>query len=861
MNNPAPTRTKEARAAHERGWALTPLNGKRPVLDDWPALSRPTLEQVLEWASAYNVGVRTGALSGLFVVDEDTLKGGKVEPVPRTPTVETGGGGRHFYFRAPVPCPGNSAGKIGPHVDTRGEGGQVVYPGSVHPETGKAYRWALGLSPEEVPLADVPEWILDRLTTKKRSAPKRDGDGALSAYARAAIEAETRAVRSAPEGQRNSQLNTSAFALGQLVGGRVLARFEAEAALASAADLAALGDSEIRSTLRSGLDAGEREPRRPEPRAPRGEPVSADGPKAGKETAETPAPGLSRCFKSGRSGVFYCDPDPDTAPLLLCGPLEVVAATRDADGGSWGSLLRWHDGDGRAHEWAMPREALAGDGSEVRRSLLGGGLYTAPGRKARELLTAFLTCSNVDGRARCVSRIGWHHGADGRRVFVLPDATFGEAGAERVLLQTVGRFEHSFRERGSLEEWRARVAAPCAGNSRLVLAVSAAFAAPLLQGVGTEGGGLHLVGGSSIGKSTALHVAGSVWGGGGLGGFVRSWRSTDNGLEGTAALHSDVLLCLDELSELDGRTAGACAYLLANGSGKARAGRGGELRPPATWRVLFLSSGEVTLADKTREDGRRRVTAGQAVRVVDVPADAGAGRGLFEDLHGQDSGRAFADSLKDAAREHYGTAGREWLRLLVDGADDYAAAVKNTREQFRREHMKAEAAGQVARVADRFGLVAGAGELAAVLGLVPWPKGEAYTAAGVCFEAWLTERGGTGPQEVEAGIRAVLDYIGAHGAARFETFEGSERSVPNRAGFFRPNGAGTDYYLLPAAWREALAGHSPGLVAAAMAERGLLKTEDGKHSIRVRVPSIGRLRVYHVPAGAFEASESEEPSA
>ena len=64
------------------------------------------------------------------------------------------------------------------------------------------------------------------------------------------------------------------------------------------------------------------------------------------------------------------------------------------------------------------------------------------------------------------------------------------------------------------------------------------------------GGGIHFRSASSTGKSTALHVAGSVWGGGDATGYVRSWRATANGLEGVALNHCDTLLCLDELSQL-----------------------------------------------------------------------------------------------------------------------------------------------------------------------------------------------------------------------------------------------------------------------------------------------------------------------
>ncbi len=206
---------------------------------------------------------------------------------------------------------------------------------------------------------------------------------------------------------------------------------------------------------------------------------------------------------------------------------------------------------------------------------------------------------------------------------------------EHYILQHTGAIDHAYRQRGTVESWQEHVARYAIGNSRLGLALSTAFAAPLLYPTGSESGGFHFRGGSSTGKTTALHVAGSAWGGGGIRGFIRTWRATSNGLEGVAALHCDALLCLDEIGQVDGRDAGQIAYMLANGQGKTRAGRSGETRPAAEWRLLFLSSGEISLADKIAEDGRgRRIAAGQEVRIVDIAADAGAGLGIFENLHG-----------------------------------------------------------------------------------------------------------------------------------------------------------------------------------------------------------------------------------
>jgi putative DNA primase/helicase len=112
------------------------------------------------------------------------------------------------------------------------------------------------------------------------------------------------------------------------------------------------------------------------------------------------------------------------------------------------------------------------------------------------------------------------------------------------------------------------VAKPAAGNSRLILALCTAFEGPVGELLKEEGGGLHFVGSSSIGKTTLLRVAGSVWGGG-RNGFPQTWRTTDNALEGIARAHSGTLLALDEIGELDPRKAGEVAYMLVNGQAKA----------------------------------------------------------------------------------------------------------------------------------------------------------------------------------------------------------------------------------------------------------------------------------------------------
>ena len=245
---------------------------------------------------------------------------------------------------------------------------------------------------------------------------------------------------------------------------------------------------------------------------------------------------------------------------------------------------------------------MAGDGSEARANLDGRWFYIAPSQTARGLFNSFLLQVRSPNWARATQRVGWHGNS-----FVMPDDCFGVDKRDMLLLQSATAHEHSFRQSGTLQSWQQNVARYAVGNSRLVLALSAAFAGPLIGPCSAEGGGIHFKGASSTGKSTALHVAGSVWGGGDANGYVRSWRATANGLEGVCARSL-------RYPALPGRAfaawrpkdAGEAAYMLANGSGKSRSSRDGSARKAAKWRLLFLSSGEIGLADKVAEDGRGR---------------------------------------------------------------------------------------------------------------------------------------------------------------------------------------------------------------------------------------------------------------
>lgn len=534
---------------------------------------------------------------------------------------------------------------------------------------------------------------------------------------------------------------------------------------------------------------------------------------------------------------------------LVAGPFAVLALTRDRHNQAWGVLLQWHDHDGQVHRMAVARAALAGDGREVRQALLDRGLHISAATRDRNALLAFLTQVTTTARARAVSRVGWQDGC-----FALPDRTIAPAGADLVVYQGQGLAEHDYRAAGTLEGWQSAVAAPAIGNSRLAIALCAGFVGPVLGLVGAEGGGLHLRGPSSIGKSTALEAAASIWG---PKAFVRQWRATANGLEGAAEQASETLLVLDELAQLAPAEAGNVAYMLANGCGKSRASQTGDARAAKRWLTFFLSSGEVSLADHARSDGRgKRNPAGQEVRILDIDADAGAGLGLFDTLHGAASGDALARAIKRGADEHHGQAGPAFVQSLLGELETLPALIRAGVDAFARKTLPPGATGQEIRACQRLGLLAMAGELATRNGILPWPDGEATRAARTIFAAWLAARGGVGAAEDRAAVQQVAGFIATHGAGRFQPISGEAPTViNNRAGFWRQDDQGGREYLIhPQTWSgEVCQGMNPSTVANLLARRGYLRPgAKGKNAQIVSLPGLGKARVYVVSSHICE---------
>ena len=157
----------------DQGWRVIPIRPgeKRPALAAWQDAATLDPDLATDWFTRWadhGVGIACGEVSGLFVIDVDNAKGkvgdrtlaeleAEYGPLPETYTVRTGSGGWHFYFRFDPTRPLRN-GVLGPDIDIRGEGGQVLAPPTRHPDTGEPYVVHL-----DVPVADAPDWVYDLL--------------------------------------------------------------------------------------------------------------------------------------------------------------------------------------------------------------------------------------------------------------------------------------------------------------------------------------------------------------------------------------------------------------------------------------------------------------------------------------------------------------------------------------------------------------------------------------------------------------------------------------------------------------------------------------------------------------------------
>ncbi|EKM5064295.1 DUF927 domain-containing protein [Cronobacter turicensis] len=291
----------------------------------------------------------------------------------------------------------------------------------------------------------------------------------------------------------------------------------------------------------------------------------------------------------------------------------------------------------------------------------------------------------------------------------------------------------------TLNLWKANVAPYALHSSRILLALCCGYSGFILNLLGIEGGGFHLWGMSSIGKTSSAYMLASL--AGAPKDVVVLWNNTDKGLEEIAVAHNDSYLVLDESKLLDKDLLTAAkvmqnrVYTLSGGKGKTRSSM--YENKVAEWQVSIFSTGECSL-QQLAVSGKVERLEGENVRVIDVPADAGHGMGIFESLpEGIKSANELVHAIKDATHSYYGSAKPAYLKRLVEDYQNEPVKLKRTLEKgiafFLEKNNVDLNSGIKVRFAKRFAVAYVAGCVAIKYGVLPFTKQDILNGISKCY--------------------------------------------------------------------------------------------------------------------------------
>jgi hypothetical protein len=575
----------------------------------------------------------------------------------------------------------------------------------------------------------------------------------------------------------------------------------------------------------------------------------------GRVNLEIPGVFVPRGYLLTREGVYQ---KKNNAQVRLSGPIWVDGHARDRHGSGWGHVLKWIDRDGNEHERAVPAARFHEQSGALAAELANDGLMIVPQRE--KLLLSYLGSFAPTRRVRSVPRLGWLADATGALAYVLPTEVITSGRAEHIKFQPE-RFaptSTSVRPSGSLSEWQKNVVGPCQGNPLLTFALCVGFTGPLLHPLGLDSGGFHFFGTTSRGKTTALQVAASVFGNGadpahaGKDSMIRRWNTTANGAEGLAATHNDNLLALDELGTCAARDYSALVYMLTGGQGKAAMDAHRNLTAMRAWRVLILSTGEISTRAKISED--RTPRGGQQVRLLDirVPDD-----GVVVDSH-ESSAAEFIDQLKETCSSCYGTAGPAFVRALVKNfptTEYFVRAVHGIFDLVRKKIEVQQATPEQRRAIDRIAAVATAGLMASYCEITKLSHEDIVAACVFVRDLWIQEE--MSMADAVHGARAVREFVLKNRARFADLIENQQTTllqlrVLNQAGY--SDSKNKLFLFTGEAFQEACGGFDPKTVARELDRRGLLlRGEADRLTKKFAIPGLGeRVRLYAVRAEVAE---------
>lgn len=712
----------------ERGWHVVPLHsvdtrgdvpvcscpkgaacgtsaGKHPRMGAWQHEASSDPAQIKRWWAQWpgsNIGLCTcQPQSRLVAIDVDGEEGrrslqeleARFEELPPTLTSISGraDGGAHLVFRVPdgrdmEPLRGRSGTVLGPGIDVRGMGGQIVVAPSMHYE-GRPYQWDASC-PHAV--ADLPTWLYVLLTVAPQKptgpppAARRAYVGEISAWAQAALDDELRELAGTST-RRHTAVYNAASKLGQIIAGGGLPEDLVRGQLRVIAHQIGLPqDEELERQIERGFVWGRSNPRAPsDPGRPPGPRRPPEPPPIHEDPIGPPPPGGDDdggggggAWSPGDDGILWSTaadgtrwgiefgvrvaqhkvvPGDATGAVWVYGyNLWPESHTVDIETGQGGVRLAFRDPSGRLRHHVLSAASWV-DKNFARKAagdIADAGATIAPGKGAQLILLVGKWAMATRGQPGLTTEVihaqGWH---DGNRVWVngphvhgAPWIWDGDAG---------GRGQIA----GTVEDWLREVG-PLVTTPGLRFALGVALAGSLLEPLRAKSFLVHLCGASTSGKSIAGALASSVWGDPSR--LELRWNTTEGALAARLEQRSGASAVIDEVQQQEStKLVGRILHALAGGEDKDRLTRAAQLRTRRSWSLSALSTGEVSLQLYLGASGQ----GGHTVRGLDIPIQRGE---LTEDA-------GHAVSITRATSRCYGAVGDAWGAWLCQ-LDDAAWA-------------------------------------------------------------------------------------------------------------------------------------------------------------------------------------------
>ena len=537
--------------------------------------------------------------------------------------------------------------------------------------------------------------------------------------------------------------------------------------------------------------------------------------------------------------------------IKISSPLNVIALTLELEEENVGRLVEFKDRQGKIKQVKIFDSWLSKDGSKIHDVLYKHGLDIGTDSRTKRKLNEYLNLVNPEKTICYTMRSGWHG-----RSFLTANKVYGKSDGTLIHIPAAEPAKLSIS--GTLEDWKNNVAKFCINNSRLMLAVSAAFASMILTPCEADNFFLHFYGRSSQGKTTMLDVAASVFGDHS---YTRTWRMTDNGLEGIAMAHNDLCLFLDEISECDPFKIGAMAYMLVNGSGKTRATTSGLARKVMRWTLGGVSTGEEQLADVIKTTGKTP-KAGQLLRILSIPALPEGGYGLFEDIHDFKNSADFAITLKSSAQKYHGTAFQAFVRAAIADYDNIKNFYNQEMEVAKSRFLPPNATGQDIRAFKSFVTCGIGGMLATKYGVTGWDNVDIMESIMKNFNSWLENKGGVGSQEDKQALKQIRIFFEKYGDSKFQFMDNEgvwAEKISERAGY-RTNRQGESvFYVFKTYFEEVVArGLDVKHVKNLLRDQGILETDKDRSRFDKNVKIKGKTkRMYVINNKIFEGEEND----